>query len=116
MIADSTWWGWLLDVDSFDADGAGGGALEAFDHFEGGGFAGAVGAEHAEGFAGFDGKGNAVDGGERAVRPLVEILDLNAGGHEGLRGKRAGIGRDARNGIGKWGGGTISVNGGRFNN
>ena len=96
--------GMFLDVDSFDENGAGCGLLEAFDHFEGGGFAGAVGAEDAEGFALLDGEGDVLDGGEGGVF-FGEVLDLDAGG----QGEAPGLGWDLLNG------GTIAWEGLGFN-
>ena len=59
------------------ADGAGGGRSEAHQHFNGGGFAGAVGSEEAEKAALGDGQAEAIDGGFVAV-DLAEILDLDS--------------------------------------
>ena len=47
-------------------DGAAGGREQAGEHLDGGGFAGAVGAEEAEELAGLDGEVDVVDGGEVA--------------------------------------------------
>ena len=60
-------------------DGAGVGADEAGEHADGGGFAGAVGAEEAEEGASWDGEGEAVDGGF-AVIFLAKIPDLDGRG------------------------------------
>ena len=54
-------------VESEDGDLAPAAGTEAFENLDGGGLAGAVGAEQSEYFAGVDLKVNALDGGEIAV-------------------------------------------------
>ena len=53
-------------VEAEDLDGAGGGSEQAGEHLDGGGFAGAVGAEEAEELAGSDGEVDVLNGGEFA--------------------------------------------------
>ncbi len=53
-------------VEAENLDGAGGGREEAGEHLDGGGFAGAVGAEEAEELAGGDGEIDVLNGGEIA--------------------------------------------------
>ena len=53
-------------VVAIDDERAGGGAEEGGEHFDGGGFAGAVGAEKGEAFAAGDIEGDVIDGGEVA--------------------------------------------------
>ena len=53
-------------VEAEDLDAAGGGSEEAGEHLDGGGFAGAVGAEEAEELAGRDGEVDVLNGGEVA--------------------------------------------------
>ncbi len=56
--------GVVEEVFAEDLDGAGAGSEEAGEHLDGGGFAGAVGAEEAEELAGFDREIDVIDGGE----------------------------------------------------
>jgi hypothetical protein len=56
-------------VETEDPDTAGGGGEEAGEHLDGGGFAGAVGAEEAEELAGRDGEIDVLNGGEVAESP-----------------------------------------------
>jgi hypothetical protein len=58
------------------ANGAGVGRAQAFDHFEGRGFAGAVGTEDAEDLARVHGEVDAIDGGKLAVA-LDQASDIN---------------------------------------
>ena len=53
-------------VEAEDLDAAGGGGEQAGEHLDGGGFAGAVGAEEAEELAGRDGEVDVLNGGEVA--------------------------------------------------
>ena len=57
--------GMLLNVDVVDRDFAGGGSEQTTDHFEGGGFAGAVGTDEAKDFALWDMQGEMVGGNEK---------------------------------------------------
>ena len=63
------------DINVVDGDGAGSGSEQSGDHFEGGGFAGTVGADEAEDFAGGDVEGEMV-GGDKSGRGagLVVLL------------------------------------------
>ena len=76
----------LANVAAFNMNVAGGRPFQPFDHFQRGGFAGAVGADDAEGLAAVDRKGDVVDGREAAV-PFRQVRDFNAGGHGGKLGK-----------------------------
>ena len=68
-------------IEAADADAAAVEIAEAFEDFDGGGFAGAVGAEEAEDFAFVDAEADAADGFEIAVA-LDEIFYLDDGfGH-----------------------------------
>jgi hypothetical protein len=77
-------------VEAEDLDAAGGGGEEAGEHLDGGGLAGAVGAEEAEELTGGDGEVDVLDGGE------VAEAAGEAGGDDGwdhvregyLKGKR----------------------------
>jgi hypothetical protein len=63
---------------------------EASEHFEGGGFAGTIGAEEADHFAGLDGEGEGFDGFDEAVLAVEEVAQgveearLGGGDAEGL--------------------------------
>jgi glyoxalase family protein len=72
--------GIVEEVFAEDLDGAGGGSEEAGEHFDSGGFAGAVGTEEAEELAGFDDEIDVVDGGE-AVEGAGERVCSDGGGH-----------------------------------
>ena len=61
-----------------EGDGAGIGAGDADHHADGGGFAGAVGAEEAEHLAGFDRKGQALDG-DLFVVQLADVVEFDDG-------------------------------------
>ena len=63
-------------------DGAGGGFENAEDHVDGGGLAGAVGAEESEDLAGADLEGEVVDGVDGAVL-LAQMRDGKDGGGAG---------------------------------
>ncbi len=63
--------------DIIDEGGAGSGLLKACEDAEGGGFAGAIGAEEADDFALWDGEREVVDGFVATVS-FGEIGDLNA--------------------------------------
>ncbi len=58
----------LIGVEPENADFAGGSLANAFENFDGGCFAGAVGAEKTEDFAGVDFEVNAADGSDVAIR------------------------------------------------
>ena len=66
------------EVEAEDLDVAGGGREQAGEHFDGGGFAGAVGAEEAEELARGDGEGDVIDGGEGA-EAAGEVADGDGG-------------------------------------
>ena len=73
--------GVALRIEAADGDAAAVEGAQAFEDFDGGGFAGAVGAEQAEDFAFFDGEADAADGFDVAVA-LDEIFYLQDGfGH-----------------------------------
>src|SRR5690606_7126967 len=63
-------------VEAGDADGAGVGAAQTFDAFDGGGLAGAVGAEDPEDLSFPDGEGDVVDGGAARVG-LAQAVDFD---------------------------------------
>ena len=67
--------------------GAGGGGDEAEEDFDGGGFAGAVGAEEGDDFAGAEGEVEAVEGSGGAV----VLGDVGEGG-DGLLREGRGVG------------------------
>ena len=56
-----------MDVAAGEEDLALGGLDHADDHLDGGGFAGAIGAEVAEHFAFFEGEADIPDGGDAAI-------------------------------------------------
>lgn len=69
-----------------DGRGAAVGAGEGGEDLDGGGFAGAVGAEQSEGLAGFDGDGHAVEGGDITGVGLDQVVRLycgRPGAHDG---------------------------------
>ena len=71
-----SWRVWTSGSQPEDADAAAGAGAQALEDFDGGGFAGAVGAEQAEDFAGAHFEIDAFDGLERAVG-LFEAFYLN---------------------------------------
>ncbi len=71
-----------LRIEAANADGAAVGTAQALEDFDGGGLAGAVGAEQAEDFALVDAKANAAHGLDVAV-VLDQIIYLKYGfGHD----------------------------------
>ena len=62
-----SWSGLDVGIEAEDGDAAAGAGAEAFEDFDGAGFAGAIGAEEAEDFACLDVEVNAFDGLEIAV-------------------------------------------------
>ena len=86
-----------------EEDAAAAGLEEPGEGAQGGGLAGAVGADEGDDLAGFDGEGDALDGFDLAVGDL-EVLDLEQCGHWSPRGGRCvpvtGVGRRRRLSVG----------------
>ena len=64
-----------------NVDLAGSGIEQAFEDFDGGRFARAIGSEQAEAFAGLDLEVEAADGFHFAVVGLAQVAALDGGGH-----------------------------------